>query len=147
MDNLVKIHNMVSMKLNQLIHELKRRGYAEEEVIEYLNTHERKFEDKIPHPRTISKYYNMPEASVNTNCAKPMAFDAFEDVIIEVVKGLPDNYCVSSIYDLLEEKYVDTEGPEKLEKLPGNQQTLRFAIFKILSRHLPYLVSSNNHSN
>jgi hypothetical protein len=105
----------------QEIQDLKLRGYAENEIAPYFEEHGQ----KPPSQPTIRKYYEMdilPEIP-NENLIKDKAFDhtPFREFIIAVVKN---NYdcCVSSIYDVLTEKFVE-EGD--FDFLPGNEQTLR----------------------
>lgn len=117
---------MVSMKLEELIKELKRRGYTDKEIEAYLNEHRDEFEDiKVPCLRTIQKYYSTSTTVSHDGCAKHRAFSVFESIIIEVVVGLPKGYTISSIYDMLKEKFVGPDSEEKLDELPGSERTLR----------------------
>ncbi len=115
---------MLTKYMMQKIQDLKLQGYAEQEIAEQLA----KAGEKVPSQPTIRKYYRMdvlPE-DPGTNLAKDKAFDAepFRSTIIEVLRNNENNkkLCISSIYDVLEEKYIDSG---LYEGLPGNQQTLR----------------------
>lgn len=57
--------------------------------------------------------------------AKPKTFDAepFRSTIIRILEtNSGKTFCMSSVYDVLEEKFIENGD---YEKLPGNQQTLR----------------------
>ena len=115
---------MLTKDMMQEIQDLKLQGYTPGQI------HTRFLEEggKAPSMPTIRKYYHMdvvPDRP-GANLEKPKAFDAepFRSVIIEVLRSNEGNssFTVSSLYDVLEEKFV--EGGE-YEALPGNQQTLR----------------------
>ena len=115
---------MLTRNMMQMIQDLKLRGFAENEIAEQL----RKAGEKVPSKPTIRKYYRMdiiPD-DPGAHLAKDKAFDAepFRSTIIEVLRNNENNkkLCISSIYDVLEEKYIDSG---LFEELPGNQQTLR----------------------
>lgn len=115
---------MLSKTMMQKIQELKLQGFPECEIPGQLA----KLGLKVPSMPTIRKYYQMdviPE-DPGKHLVKDKAFDAepFRSTIIEVLCNNESNpkLCISSIYDVLEEKFVDTS---LYEKLPGNQQTLR----------------------
>lgn len=110
-------------KMN-LIYELKQMGIPKSEV-------EKAFRNrglKPPTKPTIRKYYNMDEQLSTAHMAevyvKEKAFDApiCKDLIVRTLNVNGTDITVSSVYDLLLEKLVDTE---ILDKLPGNEQTLR----------------------
>lgn len=102
------------------IYDLKQQGFSEREVVNLLKT--KQGSPSIP---TIRKYFR--EEVINDNLheklEKPKAFDVdpYKGIIISILKGNPRVY-ISSIYDVLTEKFVE-EGIT--DKLPGNAQTLR----------------------
>ena len=114
---------MLNMKQMQEIQDLKLRGYSINEIIRYYEERN----EKPPSLPTIRKYYGMdglPEIP-NQNLQKEKAFDndPFRSAIIEIVRNNPrDHYCISSVYDVLIEKFVERN---VVEALPGNEQTLR----------------------
>lgn len=107
----------------QEIQDLKLRGYTQAEIIQFFTDRG----DKPPSRPTIAKYFKMDviPSDPGEKLAKDKVFDAepFRSTIIATleVNGNRD-FCMSSVYDLLEEKFVDTG---EYEKLPGNEQTLR----------------------
>ena len=115
---------MLTKTMMQKIQDLKMQGYAEQEIAEQLA----KQGGKIPSKPTIRKYYRMdviPD-DPGSHLAKDKAFDVepFRSAIIEVLRNNENNktLCISSVYDVLEEKFIDTG---LFRELPGNQQTLR----------------------
>ncbi len=113
---------MVSSMMMEEIQHLKQEGYSMQEVEAYY----RDKNEKTPSRPTLRKYYNLdgvPEAA-RTVYAKDKAFDAapFRDVIIKVMTNSRGRCCVSSVYDLLTERFVESG---QYAKLPGNEQTLR----------------------
>ncbi|MDD5603246.1 MAG: hypothetical protein PHG48_04060 [Eubacteriales bacterium] len=114
---------MLKEKQMQEIQDLKLRGYSINEILKYYEEQGR----KPPSQPTIRKYYQMdsvPETP-NQNLLKDKAFDhePYRSAIIEIIKNNKDgNYCVSSVYDVLIEKFI--ENSEEVS-LPGNEQTLR----------------------
>ena len=82
---------------------------------------------KPPSRPTISKYYDMdvvPE-DPGAKLSKDKVFDVspFREAIIAILEDNNRNdYCISSVYDVLEEKFIENG---ELESLPGNEQTLR----------------------
>ncbi len=115
---------MLTKTMMQKIQDLKLQGFTEREIAGQLA----KRGEKVPSLPTIRKYYRMdilPD-DPGSHLAKDKAFDAepFRSTIIEVLRNNENNkkLCISSIYDVLEEKYVDSG---QYEELPGNQQTLR----------------------
>lgn len=114
---------MLSKKQMQEIQDLKLRGYTKRDIKTY-------FEEqglKPPTRPTINKYYDMnviPEHPGN-RLAKDKAFDLepFKSVIIETLEAKANRNCqISSVYDVLMEKFVENGD---YEALPGNEQTLR----------------------
>jgi len=110
-------------KMN-LIQQLKKMGIAQSEI-------EEAFRNKgllPPSKPTIRKYYNMDESvsieQLQKAYAKEKAFDEprCKEIIIKTLEINTPNITISSIYDLLQEKLIDTN---ILEQLPGNEQTLR----------------------
>ena len=114
---------MIQDEMINEIQELKLSGYTPKEVHEEL----KKRHTKVPTLKTVRKYYNMDSAPEDNHAKvrKPMAFDRepFRSEIIEIAERNPDAY-MSSIYDVLVEKFVEGDGYD-YEKLPGNEQTLR----------------------
>ncbi|MRS05992.1 hypothetical protein EG832_22655, partial [bacterium] len=114
---------MLNKKQMQEIQDLKLRGYSINEIVRYYEERS----EKPPSLPTIRKYYGMdgiPEIP-NQNLQKDKAFDSepFRSAIIEIVRNNPrDHYCISSVYDVLIEKFVEKG---LVETLPGNEQTLR----------------------
>jgi len=110
-------------KMN-LIYELKQMGIPQSEV-------RKAFENRgytPPTAPTIRKYYNTKQ-SVSTEhmahvYAKKKAFDEphCKTLILQTFKANGPEITVSSLYDLLQERLVATG---ILQKLPGNEQTLR----------------------
>lgn len=115
---------MLTKVMMQEIQDLKLRGYSKSEIAGYYE--ERGI--RPPSAPTISKYYDMDVLPDNPgeHLEKPKAFDCepFRSVIIEVLRNNENNknLCISSIYDVLEEKFIENGG---YSALPGNPQTLR----------------------
>ena len=107
----------------QEIQDLKLRGYTKSDILEY-------YKDKglkPPSRPTISKYYDMDAVPENpgSKLVKDKAFDVspFREAIITILEANSrKDFCISSVYDLLEEKFIENGD---FESLPGNEQTLR----------------------
>jgi hypothetical protein len=114
---------MLGKNQMQEIQDLKLRGYTQAEIIDYYNEQG----IKPPSRPTIAKYFNMDVVPENPGekLAKDKAFDVepFRSTIIATVEANDGNdFCMSSVYDLLEEKFIENG---EYDKLPGNEQTLR----------------------
>ena len=112
---------MIQDDMIREVQELKLAGYTPKEVFEEL----RKRHTKAPTLKTVRKYYKMdciPE-DTHAKLRKQMAFDVepFRSAIVEIANLNPGCY-MSSIYDVLVEKFVESGW---VETLPGNEQTLR----------------------
>lgn len=114
---------MLAKELMQEIQDLKLRGYTQAQIIEYYN------EQGITPPSrpTVAKYFKMDVIPDNPGekLAKDKAFDIepFKSTIIATIEAnTGKDFCISSVYDLLEEKFIENGD---YEKLPGNEQTLR----------------------
>ena len=114
---------MLTKTKMQEIQDLKLQGYTKADIIRYYEAQGR----KPPSRPTISKYYDMdvlPD-DPGAKLAKPKTFDAepFRSTIIRILEANSGkSFCMSSVYDVLEEKFIENGD---YEKLPGNQQTLR----------------------
>ena len=107
----------------QEIQDLKLRGYTKADILEYYKDNGL----KPPSRPTISKYYDMDVVPENPGLklAKDKAFDVspFREAIIAILEANSrKDFCISSVYDLLEEKFIENGD---FETLPGNEQTLR----------------------
>lgn len=107
----------------QEIQDLKLRGYTKADILVYYQDHQK----KPPSRPTISKYYDMDVVPDNPGekLSKEKAFDhsPFKEAIIAVLKtNSKKDYCISSVYDVLEEKFIENG---EYDSLPGNEQTLR----------------------
>jgi hypothetical protein len=107
----------------QEIQDLKLRGYTKAEILNYYKEQG----VKPPSRPTISKYYDMdviPEDPA-ARLSKEKAFDVspFREAIIAVLEANKrKDFCISSVYDVLEEKFIENGD---YDFLPGNEQTLR----------------------
>ena len=114
---------MLDKKQMQEIQDLKLQGYTKSEIRKYYEEHGR----KPPSRPTISKYYDMdvvPE-DPGVKLSKDKVFDVspFRETIIAILEdNNRSDYCISSVYDVLEEKFIENG---ELDSLPGNEQTLR----------------------
>ena len=107
----------------QEIQDLKLRGYTKSEILKYYKDQGL----KPPSRPTISKYYDMDVVpdDPGVNLSKDKAFDVSpfrEDIIAILEANSRKDYCISSVYDVLEEKFIENGD---FESLPGNEQTLR----------------------
>lgn len=114
---------MLAKTQMQEIQDLKLRGYTQAEIISYYESQGL----KPPSRPTISKYFKMDVIPDNPGekLAKDKAFDVepFKATIIATIEANTDkDFCISSVYDLLEEKFIENGD---YESLPGNEQTLR----------------------
>lgn len=107
----------------QEIQDLKLRGYTKTEILTYYKEQGL----KPPSRPTISKYYDMdviPE-DPGKKLIKDKAFDVspFKEAIISILEANSrKDFCISSVYDLLEEKFIENGS---FDCLPENEQTLR----------------------
>jgi len=115
---------MLNKFMMQEIIDLKLQGYTVAGIRDYYEAQG----VKPPSMPTIRKYYGMdvlPD-DPGEKLEKPKVFDVepFRSEIIKVLENNRDNktLCISSVYDFLEEKFIENGD---LEVLPGNQQTLR----------------------
>ena len=114
---------MLKKQQMQEIQDLKLRGYTQTEILQY-------FIDQgltPPTRQTIAKYYKMDVVPNNPGekLAKDKVFDVepFRSTIIAILEAnVGNDFCVSSVYDLLEEKFIENGD---YDSLPGNEQTLR----------------------
>ena len=114
---------MLTNKQMQKIQDLKLRGFSKSEIPEYYKANGL----KPPSMPTIRKYYDMDVLPEDPGSAysKDKAFDCepFRSSIIEILRNIENRkYCISSVYDVLQERFVDGGG---MNHLPGNEQTLR----------------------
>ena len=114
---------MLDKNQMQEIQDLKLRGYTKSEILNYYKQQG----VKPPSRPTISKYYDMDVVPENpgVKLSKDKVFDVspFREAIIAILEDNNRNdYCISSVYDVLEEKFIENGD---LESLPGNEQTLR----------------------
>jgi hypothetical protein len=115
---------MLNKFMMQEIIDLKLQGYTVAGIRDYYEARG----IKPPSMPTIRKYYGMdvlPD-DPGEKLEKPKVFDEepFRSEIIKVLENNRDNksLCISSVYDFLEEKFIENGD---LEALPGNPQTLR----------------------
>ena len=114
---------MLDKKQMQEIQDLKLRGYTKSEILAYYKEQG----VKPPSRPTISKYYDMdvvPE-DPGHKLSKDKAFDVspFKEAILAILESNSrKDYCISSVYDVLEEKFIENG---EYKSLPGNEQTLR----------------------
>lgn len=122
---------MINPMIMEEILALKEGGYSIQEVIAHFESKGQ----KAPSKPTLRKYFQMESVPDNpfAQYAKNKVFDhtPFREVIIEILRNCKDVYCVSSVYDVLAEKFVEDGA---YEKLPGNEQTLR--------NYIKYLINS-----
>jgi len=122
---------LIPMVIEEIIL-LKNDGYSKNEIV----AHFKKRGDKPPSIPTINKYYKMNAVPVDPRgiYAKEKVFDRepFREVIVKILTNCGCDCYVSSIYDVLVEKFVENG---EYEKLPGNEQTLR--------NYVKYLIDSN----
>ncbi len=114
---------MLAKQQMQEIQDLKLRGYTQTEIADFYKDQGL----KPPSRPTIAKYFNMDVVPDNPGekLAKDKAFDVepFKSAIIATIEANADkDFCISSVYDLLEEKFIENGD---YDKLPGNEQTLR----------------------
>ena len=115
---------MLATIMMQEIQALKLQNYTVPEIRERLA----KTMDKPPSLPTIRKYFNMDVLPDNPGekLQKDKAFDVepFRSAIIEILRNNTSNknLCISSVYDVLEEKFIENGD---FKALPGNEQTLR----------------------
>ena len=114
---------MLDKKQMQEIQDLKLRGYTKSEILAYYKEQG----VKPPSRPTIAKYYDMdvvPE-DPGRKLSKDKAFDVspFKEAILAILESNNrKDYCISSVYDVLEEKFIENG---EYKTLPGNEQTLR----------------------
>ena len=114
---------MLTVQQMQLIQNLKLQGYTKSEIIAYYTSQGL----KPPSRPTLQKYYDMDVLPENPGekLAKDKAFDAepFRGTIIRILEAnAGKDYCISSVYDVLCEKFIENG---TCTELPGNEQTLR----------------------
>jgi len=112
---------MLDKNMIQEILDLKALGLSLNEVMERLESRP----GKTPSLPTVRQYYRMDSIpdDFGGKLKKEMVFDVepFRGAIIEIFEK-NNNCCMSSVYDVLEERFIEN-GP--YESLPGNEKTLR----------------------
>jgi len=113
---------MLAQMIIDEIMSLKGDGYTKKEIIAHFESQG----EKPPSIPTLNKYFKinaMPNNPMSVY-AKEKAFDRepFREAIIKILVNCGGDCHTSSIYDVLEEIFVD-DG--RFEALPGNEQTLR----------------------
>ena len=114
---------MLKKQQMQTIQDLKKQGYTKAEIPGYFLSHGM----KPPSRPTISKYYDMDVVpdDPGEKLSKDKVFDVapFREAVITILESNSRNdFCISSVYDVLSEKFIENGN---FEELPGNEQTLR----------------------
>lgn len=114
---------MLAKTQMQEIQHLKLQGLTKSKIIAYYKEQGM----KPPSRPTINKYYDMDviPAEPGAKLAEIKSFDAepFRSTIIMILEtNSGKNFCMSSVYDVLQEKFVENGSTKEL---PGNEQTLR----------------------
>lgn len=114
---------MLTKTTMQEIQDLKLQGFTQAEIASYYVSHGK----KPPSRPTIAKYYAMDVIPENPGekLVKDKAFDRepFKSAILRILESNEKkDYCMSSVYDVLQELFTETG---EYENLPGNEQTLR----------------------
>src|SRR5690554_871324 len=103
---------MILMNVFQTIQKHKKQGMGIREISRRLGLAR----------KTVRKYYAMSNEDyaeyVLAARSKPQVFETLRDEIIDIYQHNEGRVYVSSVYDLLEEKYGE-------ENLPGSARTLR----------------------
>ena len=112
-------YTMLDKTQMQEIQDLKLQGYTKTEIAKYYR--ERGL--KVPSRPTISKYYEMDVVPENPGekLSKAKAFDVspFKESIIAILENnAQKDFCMSSVYDVLCEMYVENGS---YSELPGNE--------------------------
>ena len=113
----------------QEIIDMKLKGYSINEIIEHFESRP----GKPPSRPTIRKYYNMdaiPE-DLSANLAKDKVFEVepWKSYILTVLNKNPGKCHSSSVYDVLEERFIENDG---YGRLPGSERTLRTYIHYLI---------------
>lgn len=117
------IRRLKQEAMKEKILSLMKAGVAEKDVVAcFARTN-----TKPPCLATIKKYYIMIEDDASCKSNPHEKSKAFDDPVLkaEIIRILTLNgssISKSSVYDFLWESFVETQ---KMEKLPGNEQTLR----------------------
>jgi len=110
---------MILMNVFQTIQKHKKQGHGIREISRRLDLAR----------KTVRKYYQMTSEEYadysQQSRTKPQAFDNLRDEIIDIYQHNERKVYVSSVYDLLEEKYGT-------ENLPGTARTLRNYISRLI---------------
>jgi transposase/DNA-binding transcriptional MerR regulator len=110
---------MILMNVFQTIQKHKKQGMGIREISRRLGIAR----------KTVRKYYEMSSEQYAEYALsarnKPQAFDSLRDEIIDIYQHNERKVYVSSVYDLLEEKYGS-------ENLPGTARTLRNYISRLI---------------
>jgi len=113
---------MLKKTMMQEIIDLKMKGYSIGEIIEYYEA----MPGKPPSRPTIRKYYQMDvvPADPGENLAKDKVYDEepWKSAIIAILKNNPGKIYGSSVYDVLEERFIENG---EYDSLPGSDRTLR----------------------
>jgi len=114
---------MLAKQQMQEIQNLKLLGYTKADILAYYTSQGM----KPPSRPTLQKYYDMDVVPDNPGekLAKDKAFDVspFREAIISILESnSKKDYCMSSVYDVLCEKFIENG---TYTELPGNEQTLR----------------------
>jgi len=120
---------MLKKTTMQEIFDMKMKGYSVNEVIEYYEAKP----GKPPSRPTIRKYYNMDAIpdDPGVNLVKDKVFDVepWKSAIITILKNNPKKIYGSSVYDVLEEHFIENG---EYDCLPGSDRTLRTYISYLL---------------
>jgi hypothetical protein len=106
----------------QEIIDMKLKGYTINEIIEHYAGKA----GKTPSKPTIRKYYKMDSVpdDLGAKLAKEKVFDdePWKDAIIAILRNNPGKCYSSSVYDVLQERFVESG---MFKSLPGSERTLR----------------------
>jgi len=113
---------MINETMMQEIIDMKQKGYSINEIVEYYDAKP----GKAPSRPSIRKYYGMdgmPD-DPGANLAKDKVFDEepWKSAIIAILKNNPKKIYGSSVYDVLEERFIENDG---YDHLLGSDRTLR----------------------